>query len=228
MAPGPDPDAHRRPPDDAVAFWRAVREDHAALSDQERAAAVHDPLVGEDLDVDDVPPYAEGGDGQPPAAGVAAVVPGDLSADQIEALRRVGIEPYRPSTGAAESATSQRYADLVAQSLSVTEAARLLDVDEGQVRAMLAGRALYGFTDPAGAYRLPPWQFRDSHVVPGLAEVLAAFPTNWPPLGVENLLTDPSPVLATDRGPTSPLDWLVDGGDPDSVVALVRRLDVRA
>jgi hypothetical protein len=121
-------------------------------------------------------------------------------------------------------ASSSNLADETRESLTVEQAAKLLQVDGSRIRHRVRDRALYGFKI-GGGLRLPTWQFTHRDAIPGLRAVLAALPADVHPLEVAGLMTTPDPDLAVADEPTSPRDWLIGGGDADAVVAVVEDLD---
>ena len=114
------------------------------------------------------------------------------------------------------------YARLVAASLSVPEAARLLAVDVSRVRQRLTDGTLFGFKIRR-QWRLPSWQFVGDREVPGLADVLPGLPIK-DPQSVTEFFTTPNIDLSTDGEPLAPLQWLRAGRSPARVRNLVESL----
>jgi excisionase family DNA binding protein len=142
-------------------------------------------------------------------------------------LRRGGFAPTAaggPSSAPAARAQAE-YASLLADSLTVEQAARLLRVNGSRVRQRLNARTLYGIKVGA-AWRVPRFQLEGHAVVPGLAEVLPAVPTDVHPVALHRWLTRPSPDLTVGKedGAASPLEWLRSGGDPARAAELARAL----
>ncbi len=155
-------------------------------------------------------------------------VPGstsDLSGAEAATLARgsegLHITPDTTTRVLAQSATA--WADLLAASMSASEAARCLGVQESRVRQRLAEGTLYGFKDE-GAWHVPALQFHRDALLPGLAEVARRIPRTLHPLAVVSWLTAPTPDLALNGRPASPRDWLLAGGDPAVAAALAAEL----
>ncbi|WP_199438832.1 DNA-binding protein [Umezawaea beigongshangensis] len=146
---------------------------------------------------------------------------GYFSPEQREALTDVGLD-LGPAT---RFDTRPRARSVVAiavlrdSALTVGEAARRLGVDPSRIRHRLGVGRLDGWKD-RGGWRLPAWQFAGDEVLPGLDVVLAAVPTDQPPLVVAQFMTTPQDDLDVDGKAASPRDWLLAGGSPDRVAAL--------
>lgn len=120
--------------------------------------------------------------------------------------------------------SSTNLAEQTRESLSVAQAAKLLMVDGSRVRHRVRDQALYAFKI-GGGLRLPTWQFHRHDSLPGLRAVLAALPADLHPLEVAGFMTSADIDLTVDHEPTSPRDWLLDGGDLRVVVELLEHLD---
>ena len=100
------------------------------------------------------------------------------------------------------------------RSLTIEQAAELLDVHRSRVSHRLRDHQLYSFRIGAQR-RLPQWQFTpDGTPLPGLETVLAALPADLHPAAVEGFFTTADP----DLDDASPAQWLASGGDPQRVV----------
>ncbi|HEU0102580.1 MAG TPA: hypothetical protein VFR07_09700 [Mycobacteriales bacterium] len=147
---------------------------------------------------------------------------GALSAHDEFVLRRAG--SLREAMPALQDRASTRTAlaavRLLADALTVREAASRLGVTDSRVRQRLAARTLLGVED-SSAWRLPQFQFDGSGLLHGLDAVLPAFPEDAHPLAVLRLLESPHPDLELDGEPVSPREWLRLGGRPEPVVELV-------
>jgi hypothetical protein len=155
---------------------------------------------------------------RPPADPARELPPGE-----IEALRRMGLEPApTPDRGADPVArTAFEYAALVASSLTVPQAAARLRVDGSRVRQRLAERSLYGIRLPSG-WRLPLFQFTEDGLVPGVGRVLPQLDPELHPVEVASWFATPDSDLFFDdeETPVSPLDWLRTGRPPGRVAEL--------
>ncbi len=148
----------------------------------------------------------------------------DLSDTEVLALRSVGAfkdeTPVPPESDPLISSHAQ-YMALLEESLSATEAAKMLHVDVSRIRQRLRERSLFG-VEHEGAWRLPRFQFERRMVIPGLAQVLKALPADLFPLDVVDwfVLPDPDLQLESDAEPLSPREWLISGRPVEAVVAL--------
>lgn len=150
-----------------------------------------------------------------------------LSEGERQILVDAGVDLSGPPADADDPAviTAARFARLLADALSVEDAAARLHVTPGRVRQRLAERTLYGVqVRTRGSWRLPAWQFAADSAVPGLETVLPHVPCQIHPLAVSNFFTRPDPDLEIGDSPVSPVDWLRSGGDAKAVAALAGAL----
>lgn len=117
-------------------------------------------------------------------------------------------------------------AAVLADSLTVTEAAGRLGVDPSRVRQRLSRRTLYGFKAGARDWRLPAWQFTAGGALRGLEPVLGALDRALDPVGVTQFMVGPSDDLLVAGEPASPVAWLTAGREPDVVAEAARGLTV--
>jgi hypothetical protein len=148
-----------------------------------------------------------------------------FSDSQRAALTDVGLDlsPRGPKERDPRARTVALQAVLRDTALSVAGAAERIGVDSSRIRHRLADGRLIGWKD-RGGWRLPVWQFTGDSVLPGLDAVLAAAPDDQPPLVVAGFMTTLQQDLRTAGEPTTPRDWLLAGGDPAAVAALVATL----
>jgi hypothetical protein len=94
-----------------------------------------------------------------------------------------------------------------------------------RVRQRLRERSLFGL-EYEGSWRLPRFQFERRLVIPGLAQVLKALPSDLFPLDVVDwfLLPDPELQSDSDPSPLSPREWLLSGRAIEIVARLARDL----
>ncbi len=152
---------------------------------------------------------------------------GDLSSAQLAVLRAAGSADPDPATyvpGALEEATRRSQDDLLTSALTITAAAALLGVDEGEVLADVAARELYAVPSPTGPLLLRAQLTADSQLPTGLGWVMSALPREVSPLVVNHFLTHPHVDLVLDGERVDPLAWLTAGQKPEVVVALARGL----
>ena len=151
-----------------------------------------------------------------------------LSKAELEAIEQVGLVT-RPWTGDAAADPLTRtivdYMALIETSLSTAQAAAMLDVDVSRIRQRIRVRSLFG-VEYEGEWRLPRFQFERKNVVPGLAAVLAAMPSELNPLDVAGWFLEPNIDLEAgeEASPISPRQWLLRGNSPEALAQLARNL----
>lgn len=153
-------------------------------------------------------------------AEAAALERGGFSLEPIDSM-----EPDDPIMH-----TAAMYATLLATSLSVPEAARILGVETSRVRQQLIARTLYGIKD-VGTWRLPRFQFNDdlTGLVPGIRRILPHLSRSLHPVAVYTWFTSSDPDLVSDENEEialSPRDWLRSGRSPAPVAELAASLGV--
>jgi excisionase family DNA binding protein len=151
--------------------------------------------------------------------------PSALTALEIRELRDIGLNPA-VSTSHAEHAFESSAATMtaiLADSLTVEAAAKLLGLHQSRVRQMLSDRSMYGIKDGA-EWRLPAFQFVGRRQVRNGGAVLRAVPGNVHPIELFNWLTKVEPALAIDGRAVSPLEWLELGGDATRPAAIAAEL----
>jgi hypothetical protein len=152
----------------------------------------------------------------------------DLTAAETAALHAVGAfkgdTPIRTDNDPLIRSQAQ-YMALLEESLSATQASKLLNVDVSRIRQRLRERSLFGL-EQEGAWRLPRFQFERRRVIPGLVQVLKALPEDLFPLDVVDwfVLPDSDLQLEGDPAPLSPREWLLSGRPVEPVLALARDL----
>jgi hypothetical protein len=134
-------------------------------------------------------------------------------------LRSKGAD--RPSRTSGRTATE--FAVILTDSLSVPQAADLLEVDQSRIRQRLTERTLYGIK-VGRAWRLPRFQFKDDGQIRGLDQVLPQLPSTLHPVALQRWLSSPSSDLELDDEAVSPLEWLEATGDAATVVAIAHDL----
>ena len=149
-----------------------------------------------------------------------------FTGEQRAALVDVGLDlsaqaPDEPDQRARAVAA---HAVLAEGSLTVSEAAIKLGVDDSRVRHRLAQRRLTGWKEPGGGWRMPAWQFTNSSVLPGLETVLRAVPDDQPALVVAAFMGTPQSDLVINERPATPRQWLLAGGAPELVAEIVAPL----
>jgi hypothetical protein len=152
----------------------------------------------------------------------------DLSVAETTALRSVGDFKDRGAILPDDDPLIRSQAEFMAlleESLSAAETAKLLDVDVSRVRQRLRERSLFGI-EHEGSWRLPRFQFERRLVIPGLARILNALPSDLFPLDVVDwfVLADPDLQLDRDPSPLNPREWLLSGRPVETVVTLASDL----
>jgi hypothetical protein len=154
--------------------------------------------------------------------------PPALTEEEESILRRGGLHPgpLRQDERRFLYRGTVEYADLLRDSYSVEQAARVLGVNGSRIRQRLIGtpRTLYGLK-LGKAWRIPRFQFQARHLVPGIEAVLARLPSNLHPVAVYRWFTSPNQDLTVaDERRVSPLDWLRSGNPPEAVADLAAAL----
>src|SRR5699024_11116046 len=151
------------------------------------------------------------------SAGEPAFVPG--STDRIEADLTPQARAVSRDRVAQDRAVAEEQA--WAASLTTAEVAELLGRKDASIRRSKAAGDLYALPSSGGrSARFPAWQFEGSQIVPGLREIVPAFPGYFHPLSIQGFMTTPHDEL----GARSPAQWLLRGGPAGAVVALVEEL----
>ncbi len=115
-----------------------------------------------------------------------------------------------------------------ADALSVAQAAKVLDKTEGRVRQLVTAGQLATISNGEAGYRLPSWQFNEGRIVPSLSTVLEHVGSSVHPLTLAGFMMRADPDLEVDGMAVSPVQWLVAGGDAESVADLAADLGVFA
>ncbi|CAM3456331.1 hypothetical protein [Tsukamurella hominis] len=142
-----------------------------------------------------------------------------FTVEQERALRDAGslVEHLPPVAELASTRTAAKRTELVRGGLAPAEAADRLGVPEEQIVRRVSDRTLYVVDG-----RLPIFQFTVDGELPGWARVAARIPVGAYPVAVARFMTAPHPDLQlAGVGAVSPVVWLVGGGSPVKVAALV-------
>lgn len=108
-----------------------------------------------------------------------------------------------------------------AASLTTAEVAERLGRKDASIRRSKGAGDLYALPSGSGrTTRFPAWQFDGQQVVPGLREIVPAFPGYLHPLSIQRFMTTPHEELDA----LSPVHWLLRGGPVGVVVTLVEEL----
>ncbi|MDV6012248.1 DNA-binding protein [Haloechinothrix sp. LS1_15] len=151
-----------------------------------------------------------------------------FSAEQQEALAEVGLDlsPYADDEPCPRAKSVVAHAVFTKSAYSVSEAARLLDLTQSEVRDRLRQRKLFGWKD--SEWHLPAWQFTEGGPLPGLRSVIPAIPPDQPPMVVAAFMNTQQPDLEINGQRVTPREWLLAHGDPKSVANLVTSIGTAA
>lgn len=147
---------------------------------------------------------------------------------EINVLAAAHVDLAGPAEGSAGAELAGRAAAhrLVADALTIDEAADALSVTAGRVRQRLSAGELVGMRRADGQTVIPRWQISDGRLVPGLNRLFGEAP-ELHPLVVARFMTAPHPDLELDEQAVSPRDWLLTGGDVEPVIELLHGLALR-
>src|SRR5918911_5401615 len=149
-----------------------------------------------------------------------------LPADELAFLQRAGLAldelaPLPADVVPPEVRTAGKLASILASALPVPEAAARLGVDASTLRHRVAARSVYAVR-ANGVWKLPLFQFTDTldAIVPGFGELAPAL-ADLHPIDVFNWFTLPHVDLEVEDRRVSPRAWLLSGGNPDRLIALL-------
>jgi hypothetical protein len=111
----------------------------------------------------------------------------------------------------------------VANSLSADEVALRLDIDASRVSDRQVQSDLYSFT-AGGRRRYPEWQFTSDsaqRLLPGLTDLVRGLPAGLHAASVEGFMTTPQEDLVVNGQRMTPVEWLLQGGDPQELVSIL-------
>jgi hypothetical protein len=152
-----------------------------------------------------------------------------LPADELAFLQRAGIStdelaPLAADVAPPEVRTASKLAGILATALSIPDAAARLGVDPSTLRHRLAVPSVYAVRTN-GTLRLPLFQFNDSiaAIIPGFGDVAPDL-ADLHPVDVFNWFTEPHVDLAVEDRQVSPREWLLSGGSPERLLALLDEL----
>ena len=143
-----------------------------------------------------------------------------------EILQSVGVDFERPMTRDFAAETASRFALLAKQSLAASQAAKITGLSPGRIRQLVSSRDIYSFI--IGKRRLiPSFQFRESELIPNISVVNKAISPTFHPVGVEQWYHQKNNDLCVDEEMEdlrSPLEWLMEGRNPEPVRFLAENL----
>ena len=131
---------------------------------------------------------------------------------------RAALNGWEPTVAAGRCALAytREAGELIADSITVAQAAQRLGVDRSRISRRLRDKTLYSFTI-ADRIRIPLWQFTGDRLLPGLPEVVAALPRGFSPAAVAARMRSPWEEL----GGQSITGFLAAGGAPEVAAELV-------
>lgn len=148
-----------------------------------------------------------------------------LAPDEQEVLAQAGLttEPAVDLRPVARRIT--QYRDLLASSLTTSEAANRLGVTPGRIRQLLLEQPprLFGIRQ-THSWRLPAFQFVDEGLIPNFEKVLAHLDPGLDPIAVAGWFERPNLDLEGEEGNVSPRHWLSQGKDWRPVAELAENL----
>ena len=152
-----------------------------------------------------------------------------LSPSEYEALSSIGFDPYTStqSVEATNRAVAENLADLLLASLTIEKVAGHLNAATTDVQSRANARTLYSLRHACGVDRFPAFQFVAAGVLPGFDVVSPSIPESASPLAVARFFSQPNVDLVSSRDDDqtlTPIAWLKNGADPQTVSDLVRWL----
>jgi len=141
------------------------------------------------------------------------ILSGEFTSDELFEVQR---SIARGELAADEERTRQ---SAINASLDASEVASVLTVDVETIDRMAAAGSLFAFAFH-GERRYPTWQFTGDPqrpVLPGLAELTSALRDDRHPASILGFMTTPQRSARTHGRPTTPIEWLMNGGDPQKL-----------
>jgi len=161
-----------------------------------------------------LPPY--------PTIDARAALPADELAFLVQA--GVGLDDLAPLPDGVvppEVRTAAKLTSILASALPVPDAAERLSIDASTLRHRLAVPSVY-VVRANGAWKLPLFQFTDTldAIIPGFGDLAPAL-VDMHPVDVFNWFTLPHVDLEVADHRVSPREWLLSGGSPKRLIALL-------
>ena len=117
---------------------------------------------------------------------------------------------------------AQNVQALIAESLSVKEAAEAIGVDRSVMQRNITNHRVYSYRIAGRRHRVPRWQITAGQLLPGSDVIARAIPEGLSPLSVAGFMSSPQPEF----GDQNAVDWLAAGNDPTPVAELLADLDI--
>ncbi len=149
----------------------------------------------------------------------------DLSKGERQALEAVGVTKVdNPPMGPIQKAAELRH-QLEATAFNTKQVAEHLRIGEEDVFRRSRERSLFAFRGSDGILLFPHWQFVSTGELPGVGRVLMAIPKDLDLLDVDGFLTSTNCDLEDDDwNQYTPIEWLTEGRDLDTLIHLAWRL----
>ncbi len=152
--------------------------------------------------------------------------PRALTAAERGVLQSIGVAPAdldAPLAAGDVVTTAAHVLAATADMLTTDAMAHALDRSESRVRGAIADGSLAAVR-VGRTWRLPAWQMEAGRPIPHLRKIIVAKPddVSWALVG--RVMTSPTDELYVDGHAVSPRTWLLDGGDPRSVVSIISML----
>ncbi len=145
-----------------------------------------------------------------------------LTAAERAALQSVGVDPTGPGDPAPRLKVAAAHAVLRGTAVPLAQAAARLGVEPSRLRQRIAEGSLLGVRLADGrSWGIPAFQLTPDAELPGLRQVMRAAAPGLSAVAIDAFFNTPNVDLVDDAGaPTSPVDWLRAGGDPEPVARL--------
>lgn len=151
--------------------------------------------------------------------------PRALTRGERDVLISIGV-PGQDLDEPLPHAVADTAATLLNEAAGMLTTAAMADVlgrSESRIRGAIADGSLLGVRI-GRAWRLPAWQVTDGRPLPHLRKIIAAVPAGVSPATIGRVMTTPTDELFLDGGAVSPRQWLLAGGDPAPVTAIMAAL----
>lgn len=154
---------------------------------------------------------------------LAGRTPSPTEAEEAFLDAHGGVRDDREALVKARVSTDLRSVATRGQTLTVGEVAETLGVSASRVRHRVSEGTIYADPPPEqgpARRRIPTWQLHQGHVIPGIIEVVNALPEDFTPSEVRGFVLN-AVIDHPTRDQQVPLvEWLLDGGDPQTGVRL--------
>lgn len=157
-------------------------------------------------------------DATPPHLRDFLIESGSITEEQFEAA------VVKVERGMLEVMEVRSFLRFISDTLTLDEAAGILDITEDEARQAVADRTLHAF-EVHGRLRFPQWQFdirEPGHRLRGLTEIVRSIPEDMHWLSVQAIMTVPNEDLYTEGRQTA-VEWLRNEGDIARICRIVKR-----